>query len=122
MSSPASRSREAVSDPQPEPKTPPLFVRTTLTIPGAGSVVNIAELVELNPHECRMVRMIELTPDHAITGAFIAGRVIGNANRPLDTVPHPDTYDQFEGIEAENITADHFEGLWEEARAKFPEL
>ena len=111
-----------MSDAQPEPKTPGLFVRTTLTIPGAGSVVNIAELVELSPHECRMVRMIELTPDHAIVGAFIDGRVIGNANRPLDTVPHPDTYDQFEGIEAERVTADHFEGLWAEARAKFPEL
>lgn len=99
-----------------------IFVRTTLTIPGAGSVVNIAELTELSAQECRMERMIELTPDHSIAGAFIDGRVIGQANRPLDTVPHPNTYDQFEGIEAEHITADHFEGLWAEAKAKFGEF
>lgn len=100
----------------------PIFVRTTLTVPGAGSVVNAAELAEISPHECRMVRMIELTPDHTIMGAFIDGRVVGQANQPLDTVPHPDTYDQFEGIEAEALSAEHFEGLWAEARAKFPEL
>lgn len=99
-----------------------IYVRTTLTVLGAGSVVNVAELAELNDHECRMVRMIELTPDHVIMGAFIDGKIAGQANEPLDTVPHPDTYDQYEGLEAERLPAETFEGLWAEARAKFPEL
>lgn len=99
-----------------------IYVRTTLTVPGVGAVVNIAELDELSSSECRMLRMIELTPDHAITGAVVGGRVVGQANQPLDTVPHPDTYYQFEGIDAERLDSEHFEGLWAEARAKFPEL
>ena len=99
-----------------------IYVRTTLTVPGAGSVVNIAELADIDGTSCHMIRMIELTPDYAITGAFARGKIVGQANQPLETIPHPDTYDQFEGIEAEMLTADRFEGLWAEARAKFPDL
>lgn len=96
-----------------------IYVRTTLTIPGAGTLINIAELSERTPSECTMVRMIELTPDHTITGYYLDGTITGDANMPLDVVPHPDTYDQFEGIEAEYLEPADFEGLWAEALAKF---
>ncbi|WIM67674.1 hypothetical protein QP027_11415 [Corynebacterium breve] len=98
------------------------YVRTTLTVPGAGTLITVAELVELNAQSCTLIRMIELAPDETIMGAFAAGRLVGQANQPLEQVPHPDTYDQFEGIEAVHLTADEFEGLWAETRAKFPEL
>ena len=96
-----------------------IYVRTTLTVPGAGSVVNVAELAELNDRECRMVRMIELTPDHVIMGAFIDGKIAGQANEPLDTVPHPDTYDDFPDISAQYVDQSRFDALWSEATAKF---
>ena len=38
----------------------------------------------------------------------------------MGTVPHPRTYDAMEGITARHLTADELEGLWSEARAKFP--
>lgn len=98
------------------------YVRTTLTVPGAGTLITIAELDEISAEACTMVRMIELAPDETIMGAYTEGRIVGNANEPLDQVPHPDTYDQFENIEARRLTADEFEGLWEETRVKFPQL
>lgn len=96
-----------------------IYVRTTLTVPGAGTLINVAELAETSSSHCTMVRMIELTPDGIIAGTYCEGKVTGNANEPLDTVPHPDTYHQYEGIEAEYLQPDDFEGLWAEAQAKF---
>lgn len=98
------------------------FVRTTLTVPGAGTLITIAELQEISSESCTMVRMIELVPDETIMGAFADGRIVGQANEPLEQVPHPNTYDQFEGIEAEHLSPEEFEGLWAEVRAKFPEF
>lgn len=97
------------------------YVRIHYNAPDlGGELLNIAELEELNPQACTMVRMIELDPAERITGIFIDGRVIGQANQPLDTVPHPDAYAQFDGITATRLSAEEFEGLWEEARALFP--
>ncbi|WP_419762606.1 hypothetical protein [Corynebacterium coyleae] len=59
-------------------------------------------------------------PAETITGIYVDGRVIGQANQPMGTVPHPRTYDAMEGITARHLSADEFEGLWSEARAKFP--
>ncbi len=98
------------------------YVRTTLDVPGAGTLITIAELEEVSAQACIMVRMIELAPDETIMGAFTDGKIVGQANEPLEQVPHPDTYDQFENIEAQRLTADEFEGLWEETRVKFPQL
>ena len=97
------------------------FVRIQYSVPElGGELLNIAELEEVSAHECTMVRMIELDPSETITGIYVDGRVIGQANQPLGTVPHPDTYDQLDGITATRLSAPEFEGLWEEARAKFP--
>lgn len=98
------------------------FIRTTLTVPGAGTLITIAELEEISPQSCTMVRMIELAPDETIMGAYTEGRTVGQANEPLTQVPHPSTYHQFEGIEAAHLSAEEFEALWAETRAKFPEL
>ncbi|WP_257159014.1 hypothetical protein [Corynebacterium cystitidis] len=98
------------------------FVRTTMTVPGAGTLITIAELLELSSENCAMVRMIELAPDETIMGAYAEGRIVGQAHEPLDHVPHPNTYDQFEGIEAQSLSADEFEALWAETRTQFPEL
>ena len=96
------------------------YIRIHYTVPElGGELLNIAELEELNPSECTMVRMIELDPREAITGIFVDGRVHGQANQPLDVVPHPDYYSQLEGISTTRISAEEFEGLWEEAAAKF---
>lgn len=83
-----------------------------------GELINIAELEEVSATECTMVRMIELDPAESITGIYVDGRVVGQANMPLPTVPHPDTYHRFEGISATALTPEQFEGLWEEAQQK----
>lgn len=98
------------------------YVRTTLTVPGAGSLITVAELEEISDQACTMVRMIELAPDETIMGAYTEGRIVGQANEPLEQVPHPNTYDQFDGIEAQVLSSDEFDGLWEETKVKFPDL
>lgn len=97
------------------------YVRIHYLVPELGAeLINIAELEELSSRECTMVRMIELDPAETITGIYTGGRVIGQANQPLGTVPHPSTYGQLDGITASRLTEAEFEGLWEEARARFP--
>ncbi|GAA1182022.1 hypothetical protein CGLAUT_12155 [Corynebacterium glaucum] len=97
------------------------YVRIHYQVPElGGELLNIAELEEISADTCTMVRMIELDPSETITGIFIDGRVIGQANEPMGTVPHPDAYNNFEGITATRLSQEAFEGLWEEARAKFP--
>lgn len=97
------------------------YVRIHYSVSELGAeLLNIAELEEVSAHECTMVRMIELDPSETITGIYVDGRVIGQANQPLGAVPHPDTYDQLDGITATRLSAPEFEGLWQEARAKFP--
>ncbi|SDS71716.1 hypothetical protein SAMN04488539_2238 [Corynebacterium timonense] len=99
------------------------YVRILYEVPDLGAqLLNIAELEELSPTQCTMVRMIELDPAETITGAYAEGRVHGQANEPADVVPHPNTYAAFEGITATPLSAEEFEGLWAEARAKFPNL
>ncbi len=96
------------------------FIRIHYNVPElGGELLNIAELEEVSAQECTMVRMIELDPAETITGIYVDGRVHGQANQPMGTVPHPSTYDAMEGITATHLTAEEFEGLWEEARAKF---
>ena len=95
------------------------FVRIHYNVPElGGELLNIAELEEVSAHECTMVRMIELDPSETITGIYVDGRVIGQANKPMGTVPHPRTYDAMEGITATHLTEEEFEGLWSEAQAK----
>ena len=95
------------------------FVRIHYNVPElGGELLNIAELEEISAHECTMVRMIELDPAETITGIYVDGQVIGQANQPMGTVPHPRTYDSMEGITATHLSEDEFEGLWSEAQAK----
>ena len=95
------------------------FVRIHYNVPElGGELLNIAELEEISAHECTMVRMLELDPAETITGIYVDGRVIGQANQPMVTVPHPRTYDSMEGITATHLSEEEFEGLWSEARAK----
>lgn len=97
------------------------FVRIHYHVPDiGGELLTIAELEEVTASECTMIRMIELDPNETITGIYVDGQVIGQANEPLTTVPHPRTYDQLEGISATRLIPEEFEALWREARAKFP--
>ena len=65
------------------------FVRIHYNVPElGGELLNIAELEEISAHECTMVRMIELDPAETITGIYVDGRVIGQANQPMP-VPQP---------------------------------
>ena len=97
------------------------YVRIHYSVPElGGELLNIAELKEVSPQACTMVRMIELDPAETITGIYVDGHVIGQANQPMGTVPHPRTYDALEGITATHLSQEEFEGLWSEARAKFP--
>ncbi|MDO5032210.1 hypothetical protein [Corynebacterium sp.] len=99
-----------------------LYVRTTMTIPGVGTAIHVAELEELGPQACAMQRMIALAPNDAIMGAATPTTSVGNADIPQKQVPHPDTYGDFEGIEAERISAEDFHTLWSEATALYGEL
>lgn len=92
-----------------------LYVKTTLRIQGVGTSVHIAELEPLNSQVCKMHRMLEMDPAGTIRGMATAGEVRGATTAPLQEVPHPDTYDQFEDIEAEHMDAASFEALWVEA-------
>lgn len=97
------------------------FVRIHYRVPDlGGELLNIAELEELSPRECAMLRMIELDPAETITGIYVDGRVIGQANQPMGTAPHPDTYAALDGITATRLSEEEFEALWAEAAAKFP--
>lgn len=99
------------------------YVRIHYHVPElGGELLNIAELKEVTSERCTMVRMIELDPEETITGVFVDGRVIGQANEPMPAVPHPDSYDSIEGITAVRLTRMEFEGLWGEAKVKFPEI
>ena len=82
----------------------------------------MADLEPIDDDYCRMVRMIELDPNDAITGAVHEGRTAGMANQPNDVVPHPDTYDQFPDISSRRLDKQEFEGLWTEATTLFPNL
>ncbi|SES09078.1 hypothetical protein [Corynebacterium cystitidis] len=53
------------------------FVRTTLTVPGAGTLITIAELEEVSSESCTMVRMIELALDETIMGGLRQGSRCG---------------------------------------------
>lgn len=95
------------------------YVRLHYTVPElGGELLTIAELDELSAAECAMVRMIELDPSESITGIYDNGRIIGQANTPMGTVPHPDTYEDYAGVSATRLTPAEFEGLWQEALQK----
>lgn len=95
------------------------YVRLHYTVPElGGELLTIAELEEISATECAMVRMIELDPRESITGIYTEGRVIGQANMPMGTVAHPDTYARYEGISVTRLRPEEFEGLWQEALQK----
>lgn len=98
------------------------YVRTTLSIPGAGMAIHIAELKELDSQTCEMLRLIALDPNNSIVGAATGDSREGNIDMPTKQVPHPQTYDQFPDIDASYIKQHEFEGLWSEAQAIFPSL
>lgn len=101
-----------------------LYVKTIFTAPDGSGLVNVAELEEIDTNRtvCRMVRMIELTPDDSIVGAVIDGQVHGSANVPLDVVPHPDKLSDFEDIDYLLLERQDFAGLWAGAQTLFPSL
>lgn len=98
------------------------YVRTTLSVPGAGMAIHIAELKELNSQMCEMIRLIALDPNNSIMGAAHGDVREGNIDMPTKQVPHPSTYDQFPDIDATYIDQAEFDGLWTEAQAIFPNL
>ena len=98
------------------------FVRIDLTVPGVGTLINIADLVEVDGQTCTVNRMLELDPNETITGAYIHGRCVGQINEPQASVPHPDSYADFPDIEVRHVDPAQYEALWTEAAAKFPEI
>lgn len=99
-----------------------LYVRTELTVAGAGTAIHIAELEPIQDGYCRMHRVIEIGPNDVITGAAQGSRKAGMAQLPNEIVPHPDTYDQYPDISATRLEEAEFEGLWSEATTLFPTL
>ncbi|GAB3943279.1 hypothetical protein [Corynebacterium tapiri] len=99
-----------------------LYIRTELTIPGAGVAVHIAELEERDERTCSMLRLIELAPDDTIMGAAGKGKKAGAVTAPNDVVPHPSTYHEYDGLQATHLSEAEFTALWSEAQAKFPDL
>src|SRR5699024_3035547 len=58
------------------------YVRTTLSVPGAGMAIHIAELKELNSQVCEMLRLIALDPNNSIVGAAAGDAREGNIDMP----------------------------------------
>ncbi len=99
-----------------------IHVRIDMSIPGAGSVIHVAELLPRDAQTCTMIRIIELDPSETIRGAATQDTAAGMAQAPNPVVPHPDTYADFPDIEHSHLTPEEFEGLWAEAVATFPEI
>ncbi|GAB3695788.1 hypothetical protein GCM10027595_09400 [Corynebacterium nasicanis] len=99
-----------------------IHVRIEMTVPGAGSVIHVAELSPLDADTCALLRIIELDPSETIRGAATQDTSAGMAQAPNPIVPHPDSYADFPDISHRSITPEEFEGLWAEAVATFPEI
>ncbi|MDY5839208.1 MAG: hypothetical protein SPJ78_00580 [Corynebacterium camporealensis] len=99
-----------------------LYMKTTLSVPGVGSAVHVAEMREQDANSCTMLRMVALDPNEAVAGIATPAASKGNADTPQEVVPHPNTYDNFPNISAEQVAQEEFETLWSEAVAKFGEL
>lgn len=103
-----------------------IYVRTSLKVPGVGTVIHAAELEEKDATTCRMHRIVELAgtaPNSPIAGAATgSGKVRGMDAAPNPTVPHPDTYANFPDIASQRLSAQDFERLWARACAAFPDL
>ena len=107
-----------------------LYTRLTLTIPGAGTAIHLADLEETG-NDCVVHRMIALTPEEAIAGAAHVDKPgtaqekltrAGQIDIPKTTVPHPDTYGDYPDITTKRLSNDAFEAWWVEAQQRFPEL
>ncbi|WP_040087110.1 hypothetical protein [Corynebacterium humireducens] len=99
-----------------------IHVRIDMSIPGAGSVIHVAELLPRDAQTCTMIRIIELDPSETIRGGATQDTSAGLAQAPNPVVPHPDTYADFPDIEHRLLSPEEFEGLWAEAVAAFPKL
>ncbi|APT93543.1 hypothetical protein CPHO_12300 [Corynebacterium phocae] len=82
-----------------------IYIRTTLEVPGAGTVTHVAELEEIDTQSCHMHRLV-----------VIQDRPLP-AEIPNPVVPHPDTYGQYPGLSAQSLRAEEFHLLWEQAHS-----
>lgn len=98
-----------------------LYVRTILTVPGAGTAIHVAELTEIDTQTCLLHRLVALAPDESIVGAATPEQSYGEVDLPQTQVPHPDTYHRFPDIEAKQVSESDFHQLWEDAQKKFSE-
>lgn len=89
-----------------------LYTRLTMTIPGAGKAIHLADLEE-SGSDCLVHRMIALTPDEVIAGAARVDKPGTNAEKmhragqidvPKTTVPHPDTYGDYPDITTQHLS------------------
>lgn len=80
-----------------------IYIRTELAVPGVGAAIHLAELLPLDGQRCRMLRLIELTPD---------GQVVSAGPGPQPVVPHPDSYGDFPDIDYQHISAADFNRVW----------
>ncbi|MDU0479506.1 hypothetical protein QVA66_09665 [Staphylococcus chromogenes] len=98
-----------------------LYLKTVLTVPGLPPFIHIAELEPIDAGLCRTERMLELSADQAVTGAYRrAPAALHNfATPPQQTLPHPDHWGDLDGISATSVTQSEFETLWLEAEQKF---
>ena len=96
---------------QDKPQATKFYVRITINDPDLPAPITVAELEEIDGERCTMVRMVEMN-EQEITGYVEDGVVHGNANKPLDVVPHPDLYDTFPDVTATAMTEAEFEALW----------
>lgn len=92
-----------------------IYVKTTLTVPGAGAVIHYAELEPIPETQlCRPHRMMEANPAEQVTGIFQREpqRLEGMATMPQQLIPHPDSWSSMPDITSEHVTAEAFEQLW----------
>ncbi|WP_146128903.1 hypothetical protein [Corynebacterium sp. 13CS0277] len=103
--------------------TAPMYVRLDTVVDGMAGPAHVAEVVPLpEGPNCTFQRYIEMADGQSITGGKNGGRSVNLMAEPMDVVPHPDTYGDFEGINVTPLTAEEFEALWQEAIMLHPEL
>lgn len=99
-----------------------IFIRLTLDVPGAGSVIHTAQLRPLDARTCQLIRIIELAPDGTIHGGATPTTSAGLQTDPQRIVPHPDLYGDFPDVTAEVLSEKEFDTLWQQTITQFPTL
>ncbi|WP_075728128.1 hypothetical protein [Corynebacterium aquilae] len=105
------------------PKNEPIYVRLDINYDGLQGPSHIAELHPVEEGQyCRIGRILELSDGEAISGGLFGEHAVNMTAMPAKIVPHPSTYEEYDGVKATTLSRDEFEAFWSEASVMLPAL